>query len=63
MAKGKLPRTVVTRKLPDIVEARMDELFDTRFNASDTPMTKDELCAAIADCDVFVPTVTDDISG
>ncbi|WP_298021390.1 D-glycerate dehydrogenase [uncultured Parasphingopyxis sp.] len=61
MAQGKAPRTVVTRKLPDIVETRMAELFDVRFNASDVPMTKNELCAAVAECDVFVPTVTDDI--
>ena len=30
MANGKKPLVVVTRKLPDTVETRMRELFDTR---------------------------------
>ena len=53
------PRVVVTRRLPDEVEARMAELFDTRFNASDTPLGREGLAAAMADCDVLVPTVAD----
>lgn len=55
------PRVALTRKLPDAVEARMSDLFDVRLRQDDTPMTPTELKAAIADCDVFVPTVTDDI--
>lgn len=55
------PRVAITRKLPDAVEARMRDLFDVRLRGDDTPMTQAELKAAIADCDVFVPTVTDDI--
>ena len=39
----------------------MGELFDTVLRPDDTPMTQDALKAAIADCDVFVPTVTDRI--
>lgn len=39
----------------------MAELFDANFNADDAPMSRDELTAAMADCDVFVPTVTDSI--
>jgi len=39
----------------------MAELFDASFNESDTPLTRAELQAAMRDCDVFVPTVTDDI--
>lgn len=39
----------------------MAELFDANFNADDAPMSHDELTAAMADCDVFVPTVTDSI--
>jgi len=56
-----LPRVIVTRRLPQAVEARMAELFDTSFNADDHPMTRDELAAAMRDCDVLVPTVTDDL--
>jgi glyoxylate reductase len=52
---------IVTRKLPELVESRMGQLFDTRFNASDQPMDAAALRAAAADCDVLVPTVTDRI--
>lgn len=55
------PRVVVTRKLLPEVEARMVELFDVALNPGDTPMTRDELAAAMRDCDVLVPTVTDTI--
>ena len=55
------PRVVVTRHLAPTVEARMSELYDAVLNTDDTPMTRDELVAAMADCDVLVPTVTDRI--
>jgi glyoxylate reductase len=55
------PKVVVTRRLPHEVETRMVDLFDTELRVDDTPMTQDELAAAISDCDVFVPTVTDKI--
>ena len=37
----------------------MAELFDTLFHRGDTPMDRAALQAAMADCDVLVPTVTD----
>ncbi|MEY4619238.1 MAG: hypothetical protein RIS65_410 [Pseudomonadota bacterium] len=55
------PSVRVTRTLLPAVEKRMAELFDTRFNADDVPLTRDALVAAMADCDVLVPTVTDAI--
>ncbi|MEY3834146.1 MAG: hypothetical protein RLZZ130_1624 [Pseudomonadota bacterium] len=55
------PSVRVTRTLLPAVEKRMAELFDTRFNADDVPLTRDALVAAMADCDVLVPTVTDTI--
>ncbi len=55
------PSVRVTRTLLPAVEKRMAELFDTRFNADDVPLTRDALVAAMADCDVLVPTVTDSI--
>src|SRR3984957_17241801 len=61
MASGKKPLVVVTRRLPDSVEMRMRELFDTRLNADDKPMTHAELVAAAKVADVIVPTVTDHI--
>lgn len=39
----------------------MTELFDAVLNENDRPMTRDELIAAMQDCDVLVPTVTDHI--
>ncbi|AJP71921.1 2-hydroxyacid dehydrogenase [Sphingomonas hengshuiensis] len=57
------PRVFVTRALPDPVEARMAELFDVVTNADDSAMDRDALAAAMADCDVLVPTVTDRIDG
>jgi glyoxylate reductase len=53
---------IVTRKLPAIVEDRMGELFNVRFNASDEPMSREALREAMATADVLVPTVTDRIS-
>jgi glyoxylate reductase len=55
------PLVIVTRKLPDAVETRMRELFDTRLNVSDTPMTQAQLIEAVQQADVLVPTVTDRI--
>ncbi|QDX26575.1 D-glycerate dehydrogenase [Sphingomonas suaedae] len=57
------PRVIVTRKLPDAVEQRMVELFDTALNPVDAGMERDALIAAIQECDVLVPTVTDTIDG
>ena len=48
MAKLKI---VVTRKLPDPVETRMRELFDTQLNLDDKPMSADELAQAMAGAD------------
>ena len=50
---------IVTRKLPTRVETRMAQLFDCRFRADDTPMSREELAAAVHIADVLVPTVTD----
>jgi glyoxylate reductase len=61
MATGKKLHVVVTRKLPDSVETRMCELFDTRLNLDDRPMTQAELIEAAKTADVIVPTVTDTI--
>ncbi|BDI61241.1 2-hydroxyacid dehydrogenase [Qipengyuania nanhaisediminis] len=58
---GDKPRVVVTRHLAPAVEARMGELYEAVLNRDDVPMTRDALVAAMADCDVLVPTVTDRI--
>ena len=56
---NKKPLVIVTRKLPDVIETRMRELFDARLNVDDTPMTRDQLIDAVQRADVVVPTVTD----
>src|SRR6478735_9780506 len=61
MAKAKKPLVIVTRKLPDSIETRMRELFDTRLNDDDKPMTQAQLGEALKTADVLVPTVTDRI--
>ena len=60
MAKKK-PVVVVTRKLPEVVETRMRELFETRLNENDRPFSQAELVEAVRTADVLVPTVTDRI--
>lgn len=60
MAKKK-PLVIVTRRLPGRVETRMCELFDTRLNIDDHPMTRAQLLEAVKAADVLVPTVTDKI--
>jgi glyoxylate reductase len=55
------PAVIVTRKLPDVIETRMMELFDARLNTADAPMPKATLIEAVRGCDVLVPTVTDRI--
>jgi len=55
------PLVIVTRKLPDAIETRMMELFDTRLNLADQPLSPAELVEAMKQADVLVPTVTDRI--
>lgn len=58
---GKKPVVVVTRKLPDPIETRMRELFDTKLNLADQPMSEEKLVEAVQSAEVLVPTVTDRI--
>jgi glyoxylate reductase len=61
MTMKKKPVVVVTRKLPEVIETRMMELFDARLNLTDKPMSKAELIEVVKQADVLVPTVTDRI--
>ena len=60
MSKAR-PLVIVTRRLPEPVETRMRELFDTRLNIDDEPMSQAALVEAMKTADVLVPTVTDRI--
>lgn len=56
------PRVSVTRRLPETVELRLSDLFRTTLRTEDSPLSQADIKALISDCDVFVPTVTDDIN-
>ena len=49
----KKPLVVVTRRLPDLVETRMRELFDARLNLEDKPMPQAEIVEAMREADVL----------
>ena len=51
----------ITRRLPEAVETRLSELFDVTLNPDDTPMSREQLAAAVKTADVLVPTITDTI--
>ena len=57
----KKPLVIITRKLPEVVETRMCELFNTRLNLDDEPFSNEELLMAVKEATVLVPTVTDKI--
>ena len=61
MPERKKPLVIVTRKLPDVIETRMMELFDARLNLDDGPLDQNALIEAVKVADVLVPTVTDRI--
>ncbi len=58
---AKRPLVIVTRRLPDLVETRMRELFNARLNVEDKPMGRAQLIEAVRTAEVLVPTVTDRI--
>lgn len=60
MARDRL-NVVVTRRLPQEIEARLSELFNVQLNASDEKMSRAALEEAVARADVLVPCVTDPI--
>ena len=56
-------KVIVTRRLPDAVELRLKELFDTELNPSDEAFSQDQLVDAVKRADVLVSTVTDQVDG
>jgi glyoxylate reductase len=61
MPNAKKPLVIVTRRLPDVVETRMRELFNAQLNIDDKQMTQAQLLEAVKTAEVLVPTVTDRI--
>jgi glyoxylate reductase len=52
-------RVIVTRRLPDSVEACLASLFGARLNTADQPLPREALEKALAEAEVLVPTITD----
>src|SRR5512145_326142 len=61
MTGAERPLIIVTRKLPEVVETRLRELFDARLNLEDRPLSREELIDAAKTANILVPTVTDRI--
>jgi lactate dehydrogenase-like 2-hydroxyacid dehydrogenase len=55
------PRVVVTRKLPEAVEARLEDAFDAALNPDDAPLSRGRLERAMREADGLLPAVTDAI--
>jgi len=54
-------KVFVTARLPDPIEARMHDFFDTTINLTGSPLTPQELAHAARGAQILVPTVTDTI--
>ncbi len=52
-------KVLVTRKWPASVEARLARDYDVTLNDTDTPMTPEEIGAALNEYDAICPTVSD----
>ena len=55
------PRIIVTRKLPEPVEARLKSLFTVALNATDKPFGKAKLKKAMAQADGLLCTFGDNV--
>lgn len=55
------PKIVVTRHLPEDIEARLTDLFGATLNPTLEALSQEDLKAAVATAHVLVPTVTDRI--
>lgn len=60
-AQGK-PKVVVSRKLPQDVEARLSELFDARLNADDGLLSADDLIRLAQGADALLVCPTDKLT-
>lgn len=55
------PRILISRRWPQAVEARLSARYDVTLNETDTPLTPDQLRAAITQYDALCPTVSDKV--
>ncbi len=57
------PLVILTRRLPEGIETRMNELFNLERNPSDTPLSREAMLAAVQRARILVSTITDRIDG
>lgn len=55
------PKILISRRWPQAVQDRLAARYDVTLNATDTPMTIDQLTAAMGEYDALCPTVSDKI--
>lgn len=55
------PKVVVTAKLPDMIEGRLCDLFETQLNDTDQPLRREELIGRCRDADILAATLGDQI--
>lgn len=55
------PKILISRRWPQAVQDRLAARYDVTLNATDTPMTIDQLTAAMSEYDALCPTVSDKI--
>ncbi len=58
---GKAVKVALTRRLPEAVENRLADLFDTVLQQSDAPLSRAALIALAQDCDVLAATLGDQL--
>ena len=58
----KKPKVFITRRLPNKIETRMMELFDTTLNEKDVLLNESQLINVFKSYDIIVPSIADNIS-
>lgn len=60
--KRKKPKVFITRRLPNQIETRMMELFDTTLNEKDVLLSEEQLIEVFKNYEIIVPSIADNIS-
>ncbi|MEO1241353.1 MAG: D-glycerate dehydrogenase [Pseudomonadota bacterium] len=58
---GKAVKVALTRRLPEAVESRLADLFDTVLQKGDAPLSRAALITLAQDCDVLAATLGDQL--
>lgn len=62
MSKGPRPHIIVTRRLPEPVEAKLEEHFEVTLNQADRLFSADDLADALRTGEGLLPAVTDKLT-